>query len=526
MATSEPFVPARILALWALDRLNQLKDPILQTAFQATDASVRKNAMLIVESSGLQLDAKEAAAGIGDKDARVRLATLRALGASTMSQEVSSVLLASGAKLDDDWSKAAAAAAGARNPSSQLEQILAEAAGSAQSEESVRSLAASLATGGNQAQLLGVLQASATSPNPNLVTAVLNELGKSAPAAPRNVAAALAALRPVLSSTNPALASAALPLAVAWDKSGVLSKEITKVAGELLNVARDPKQPEALRAEAIRTLLPARAANKFILPNVISLMSKPQPDALARELITDLAITGEADAGRALIESYPTLPPSQQEMAYTALVSRPVWAKLLLDAAEANKIAAASLAPGQISRLTSHPDADTAKRAATLFGGSAGGKDQVIAKLLPQIDKPGNIPNGKVMFTAVCATCHQLEGAGNLFGPALEGIGSHPVLELLTHIVNPSLVVDDEHRTWNITMKDGTQYSALIASENETRVQIRQPGGITTDLKAADIATRNKGDNSLMPEGLEAVGPDNLRDIIGYIRSCAPKPAN
>ncbi len=525
MATSESFVPARILALWALDRLNQLKDQTLQAAFQAPDAGVRKNAMLIVESSGLPLDAKEAAAGIGDKDARVRLATLRALGASSMSPEVSSVLLASGSKLNDEWSKAAADAAGARNPSSQLETILAES-GSTQSEESARSLAASLASGGNQAQLLGVLQASATSPNPKLVAAVLNEIGKAAPAAPRSVGAALAALRPILSSSNPALSSAALPLAVAWDKGGVLNKEITKVAGELLNVARDPKQPEGLRTAAIRTLLPARAANKFILPNVIALLTKPQPDGLAKGLINDLAATGEADAGRALIDTYPTLPPSQQEVAFGAIVSRPAWAKLLLDAVDGKKIAAASLAPGQISRLTSHPDAETAKRATAIFGGTSGGKDQLIAKLLPQVDKPGNVANGKVIFTAMCATCHQLEGAGHRFGPPLDGIGSHPVLEMLTHIVNPNLVVDDEHRTWNITMKDGTLHSALIASENETRVQIRQPSGITLDLKTSDIATRTKGDNSLMPEGLEAVGADNLRDIIAYIRSCAPKPTN
>ncbi len=524
MATSEPFAPARILALWALERMDQLKDETLQTAFQATDASVRKNAMLIVESGGRPLNAKQAAAGIGDKDARVRLATLRALAASTMSAEVSTELLASGAKLSDEWSKAAADAAGARNPSSQLAQILAGAEGAAQSEESVRSLAASLATGGNQAQLLGVLQASATSPHPRLVAAVLNEIGKAPPAAPRNVEAALTALRPLLAATDPALSAAALPLAVAWDKAGALTNEITKVAREMLTTARDPKQPDALRAAAVRTLLPARAANPFILPNVIALLAKPQPDALAKELITALTATGEANAGRALIDAYPTLPLSQQETAYTALVSRPPWATLLLDAVEFKKIAAANLAPGQISRLTSHPDAGIAKRATAVFGGSAGGKDALIAKLLPQIDQPANVSNGKVMFAAVCATCHQLEGAGNLFGPALEGIGSHPVLELLTSIVNPNLVVDDEHRTWNLTLKDGTQYSALIASENETRVQIRQPGGITTDLKTANIATRNKGDNSLMPEGLEAIGPDNLRDIIGYIRSRAPKP--
>ena len=119
--------------------------------------------------------------------------------------------------------------------------------------------------------------------------------------------------------------------------------------------------------------------------------------------------------------------------------------------------------------------------------------------------------------------CHQLEGAGNRFGPDLTGIGAHPAMVLLTHIVNPGLVVDDELRTWNITMKDGTQYSALISSENETRVQLRQPGGNTIDLKTADIAARKKGDNSLMPEGLEALGADNLRDIIAYIRSCAPQ---
>ncbi|MEO5914282.1 MAG: PVC-type heme-binding CxxCH protein [Luteolibacter sp.] len=527
MATGESFAPARILALWALQRLGELKPATLDTAFSASEATVRKNAMLIAESGGIPLAAKEASAGIADKDARVRLATLRALGASPMSPEVTSLLLASGGKFPDDWSKAAADAASARNPSSQLETILTEAGNAGQSEESVRSLASSLASGGNQGQLLGVLQASSSSPNPKLVAVVLTDLGKSPPAAPRNLSAALEALRPILASSDRALAAAALPLAVAWDKSGFLNKEITKAAGELIAVARDPKQPDLVRADAIRTLLPARSANKFILPNILALLTKPQPDSLGIPLVTSLATTGEPEAGSALTDAYPTLPPGQQEADFTALVGRPTWTKLLLDAIESKKIPASSFGPAQISRLTSHPDAETAKRASALFGGPGSGaepgKDQIITQLLPQIEKPANIANGKQMFTAVCSMCHQLEGAGNVFGPDLSGIGSHPYLELLTHIVNPSLVVDDEHRTWNIVMKDGTLYSALIASENDARVQIRQPGGVTIDLKPGDIASRKKGENSLMPEGLEAMGADNLRDIIGYIRSCAPK---
>jgi putative membrane-bound dehydrogenase-like protein len=522
MAISEPFTAARIQALWALHRLGVLAPTTLEAAFTAEDSKVRKNAMLIAEAGGIPLSAQQAAAGIADKDARVRLAALRALGASPMSPEVSSVLLASTSNLTDDWSKAAAAAASGRNPSSKLESILTDAANANQSEESARSLAASLASGKNPRQLIAVLQACATSPNPKLAIAVLNEFGKTPPAAPRNLYGTFTALRLVLASPDRELATAALPLAVAWDKNGVLTEEITRAAGELINIARDPKQPEAQRIEAIRVLLAARSANKFILPNIIALLGKSETAGLVNQLIPALAATGEAEAGLAIADAYPSLPPDHRETAFTALVSRTDFATLLLDAVEAQKIDPTTLAPGQISRLTSHPDAAIARRSTTLFGGTSS-KDEIISKLLPEVEKPGDIANGKVMFSAACATCHQLDGVGYLFGPTLDGIGSHPTLELLTSIVNPSLVVDDEHRTWNITMKDGSQYSALIVTENAARVQIRQPGGITLDLKPGDIASRAKGYNSLMPEGLEAIGVENLRDIITYIRSCAPK---
>jgi len=526
MASGESFVPARIQALWALQRMNLLKPAVLQSAMQAPDAAVRKNAMLVAEASGIPLDGRQAAAGLADKDDRVQLATLRALGASAMTAEASAALLSAGGKLSNPWAQAASTAASSRAPTSQLETIL-TGGGTGQTEESVRALASSLAGSGDNRQLLGVIQALPKSKDAKLVGAVLKELGKTPPAAPGNVSGALEALRPILGSQNKDLARAALPLAVAWDKAGLLNKEITKVAGELITIARDPAQPELARGEAIRTLLPARAANKFILPNIIALLDKPQPEALADTLITSLAATGEPEVGQALVKAYPALPAGQQDAAFSGIVSRAEWTKLFLTDVEAKKIDASKLPPAKASRLTSHPDAETAKRATALFGGgTGGGKDQVVAKLLPEVDKPGgDIAKGKALFTGLCSMCHKLEGAGQVFGPDLGGIGSHPVPELLTHIVNPNLVVDDEHRTWNITMKDGTQYSALIATENEARVQIRMPGGITLDLKAADIASRKKADNSLMPEGFESLGAEGLRDLIAYIRSCAPKKA-
>ncbi|WP_193214330.1 PVC-type heme-binding CxxCH protein [Luteolibacter marinus] len=523
MAKGEAFIPARIQALWALQRLGALDDATLAAAFSAPDSKVRKNAMLIAEAGGLPLDGKQVTAGIDDPDARVRLATLRALGASAMSQEASAALLAASSKLRDPWSKAAAAAAGSRNPSSQLESILAAEGDTGQSGDTVRSLAAALAESGDAKQLLGVIRAAGTSPHADLAVIALDEIGKRPLKRPGNAKAMLDALRPLLVSKNQQLAAAALPLAVRWDRRRYLHNDAFNVVQILFQWLRDPQRSDADRAHAARKLIAARAFDPKILGNVIGALDGEISYAFASELIAALSASGEPAVGSALVARYPALPALQKELAFGALVSRPEWTKLLLDAVEAKTIAADTLQPAQVSRLTSHPDADTAKRATALFGGAGMSKDKIIADLLPEVSKPGDIANGKTMFAAVCSSCHRLEGAGHKFGPDLDGIGSHPVLELLTHIVNPNLVVDDEHRTWNITMKDGRQFSALIASENEARVQIRQPGGVTTDLKAADIASRAKGDNSLMPEGLDAMGAATLRDIIGYMRSVAPQ---
>src|SRR5690606_30838105 len=177
------------------------------------------------------------------------------------------------------------------------------------------------------------------------------------------------------------------------------------------------------------------------------------------------------------------------------------------------------------SRFTNHPDATVASRAKTVFvrldGGGNPAKSELVARLLPEAVKEGDAAKGKEIFAAACALCHQMDGMGQRFGPNLDGIGSHPVADLLTHIVDPTLVVDDEHRTWNFSMKNGTQFAGIIASENEARVQLRQPGGAVVDLAAADIAERRKADISLMPEGFESLGAEGLRNLITYIRQAA-----
>lgn len=527
MATTEKFVPARILALWALQRLGKMTPAVLTAALTAADTGVRKNALLIVESGRTALPPKEMIAAINDSDARVRLTALRALGAVAISPEVALALSNLQPTLDDPWSKSAAIAATLANPLAQIERLLVDPKVATGKEDLARSLVGSLVASNDPAAILRVLEVAEKSASLSLAGLVVGELAQRPLPKPSDQTVAQRVLKSLLGSPNRSLAAAVLPIVVQWDTTATFKAEIAKEVAELFTLVKDPSLPLPERQFAIRSLLAARAGDPAILLGVIALLTQAQPDPLRRELIVALAKTNEESAGRALAKAFPGLPVMIHDAAFDALVGRPAWTGFLLDTLEAKEMSPTILGPAKISRLTAHPNGGTSKRAKELFaqigGGTNPAKDEIISKLLLVVDKPGDPVKGKTLFTASCATCHRLGGEGNQFGPDLDGIGSHPVAELLMHIVDPSRMVDDEHRTWNITMKDGTIYSALIASENTAIVTLRQPGGVSIPVKVTEISSRVKAANSLMPEGLEALGAETLRDIIAYIQSVAPK---
>ena len=245
-------------------------------------------------------------------------------------------------------------------------------------------------------------------------------------------------------------------------------------------------------------------------------------------LFRSLAVTGDPAAGPMLYAAFPKSAGAFRSTLFSALVGRAEWAGLVLDALESKSLSAMQLGPMQMSQLSRHPDAGVAKRAAAVFAkldaGSSPAKEELVARLRPEVEKPGDVAKGKELFVSVCQTCHKIGNVGNDFGPNLQGIGSHPAAELLVHIVDPNRMVDDEHRTWNFKMKDGTQYSALIGSENASFVKLKLPGGLGAELKVGEIVSRERSPNSLMPEGFESLGAEGLRNVIAYLRSVAISP--
>ncbi len=514
---------ARILALWALQRLGKLTSEQLAVAATSADAAVRKNAFLVSEAGKIALPTAAYRAAFDDADARVRLASLRSLGTAAMTAEVGALLVASQGKFTDEWTKAASSAATSANPGTFLESQMSSDA--AVDLGFVRSLANSLAASGDGAARLRVVQAAASARNVAVARAALQVFAARNAGAPADQAATVAALKKAIAHADPELSLAAVTLGAAWVKGNELQSEFAAAAQKLLPVVADEAAAPEARAAAARTLVALRRVDAAIAPAVAAILKKGTPDVTALAAVEAFAAAGDAASGKALLGAFLKADVVVRKVAYAALISRAEWAGLVLDALEAKTLSPMQLGPLQSAQLTRHPDDAVSKRAAAVFAklnaGSNSTKDEIIAKLRPEVEKPGDAAKGKELFVGVCQTCHMIGKVGNDFGPNLQGIGSHPAAELLVHIVDPNRMVDDEHRTWNIKLKDGTQYSALIGSENAVTLKLKQPGGITVEVKVADVASRTRVETSLMPEGFEALGAEGLRNVIAYLRSTA-----
>ena len=523
MAEGEPFAPARILALWALERLGKLTPQTLLGALQSENAGVRKSALLVVEALG-EKNTVDVAPLLNDGDARVRLLALRAMASSPLTTDSATALLAVLPKLGDDWSRSAAAAAASSNAGPVLVAALAS---QDTPSNALLDLAASLSRalkekqdGATLAKVV-IAAAKAAPTEAPLARTILEAAGSRIPAAPENAAGLSEALQTLLASSNQMLSASALPFVVAWDDASK-SRVATRIDA-LLTLAADPAQPDDTRASAVRGLINARHTDVRIVNSVVDLLKTKLSDGLLGDVIAALATTGDPALGKPLVAVLPNLSPIGQTALFDALTTRTKWANAVLDALEAKDLKPALLGPARLSKLRLHPDPAVSKRAIAVINeigaGTNAAKDEIIAKLLPIIDsKEGDVARGKIAFTTTCSICHKLNGEGKEVGPVLDGIGVHGTNELLIHIIDPSRVVDNEHRTWSIALKDGTFALGIIARENDSSLTLHLPGGISQDIKIADIKSRQDTGLSLMPEGLEALGPDTLRDIIAYLR--------
>lgn len=418
-------------------------------------------------------------------------------------------LLKDYAAAQDNWTRSALIAAA----SGQAPEVIA-AALSLESFESLPSLVSALlpaALPANAEKLITAC-ANADAKADAIKAAILRGIAANVNDAPAMSPALTEALKKLLA--QPALAAATLPLVTKWDKGGALAAEVKAQLDKLKATLVNPTARLEARIEAAKGLV--SVGGVFGMPVV---GQADAPEALQSAVIQAV---DEKGASELLVSHLYKLNANLRTQAFEAIIKRPEATTMLLDAVKADTLKRELFAPGDVARLRSHPNKQIAKRANDLFKVNNAAKDAIIAKLTPEVEKPGNAANGKMLFTAACAVCHKLGDIGVAVGPPLDGMGAHGPAELLVHIVDPNREVDPSFWAFNISTKKGETLVGVVTSENNATVTLATQAGVREVLKS-DIDKRENTRRSLMPEGLDALGPDALRDILAYICGDAMK---
>lgn len=131
----------------------------------------------------------------------------------------------------------------------------------------------------------------------------------------------------------------------------------------------------------------------------------------------------------------------------------------------------------------------------------------------------GDPRNGRKVYDRSCQICHQVNGEGINFGPALTEIGSKlPKEGLYEAIINPNAGINFGYEGYILTMQDGSQTAGIIQSETGSELTLLMTGGITQTIKKSEITSREEMGQSLMPENLHAqMSLQELVDLVEYL---------
>ncbi len=287
---------------------------------------------------------------------------------------------------------------------------------------------------------------------------------------------------------------------------------------EVKRIALDDSAELAAREAALRTLMDARPSDlRAVCERLLDVRS------LNMTAVRGLALFDDPGIGVQLARNYRRFYPQERSAVIETLVSRPAFAKALLDEVAAGRIPREDIAAFHARQIRSHNDPALSRLLAEVWGEmreTDADKRQLIAKLkaelTPEVLAGANLGRGRVLYQT-CAACHVLYGEGGKVGPDLTGSGRASLDYLLENIVDPSGVVSADYRMSTIDLKDGRVLTGIIIAQGGQTITLRTQ---TEDLVIlrSDIEAQQVSTLSMMPEGLlQPLSPEQIRDLVAYL---------
>jgi len=306
-----------------------------------------------------------------------------------------------------------------------------------------------------------------------------------------------------------------------------LTRQLSLVFGSASALAEMRKQmldvqaPVARRLAALEALVAAKDAG--LAETLRRLLKEPPMRGAA---LRGLAAYDDPQTPPVILELLPLLSSAEKRDALGTLAARLSFARPLVAALVAGRLAAKDLPADLVRQLRNYQQADLNASLDKHWGAARESTADKRAemeryrKLLAAASAPKpDLAKGRAVFAKTCGQCHQLYGVGGKVGPDITGSNRADLDYLLHNILDPNAEIPNDYRTWNLDTKDERSVSGVLARQDATAVTIVTPTETLT-VARSDIATLRQSELSMMPEGLlQALPEDEVRNLIAYLRA-------
>ena len=362
----------------------------------------------------------------------------------------------------------------------------------------------------------------------SLAVEVISGLAANWPdnAAPKLSDAEVTELHEIMQSLPSAAKARLLALAARWGRHDLFPEQseavVNTLRADVVNTALDGLK----RGEAARRLVAALDAPPTVelLLKQISPRTPPDVQLGVLEALSDSRLS---EVGTSLVGQWGQLTPTAQKAALNMMLRKSAWTGALLNGIQSGKVNAKDLLPQQWQVLTSNPDDKLAGRARKLQKSTGGAPSSdraaIVKKFIHLADEPGDAIKGKPIFEKNCMVCHTLDGKGGKVGPELTGVGVRPRSDILLQILDPNRSVEGTYRQWIVKTKDDV-ISGRIFAESRTNVEIMDATGQLHHILRDDIVVLKPTEKGIMPEGLEALPEQDIKNLLEFLSQSKVKP--
>jgi putative membrane-bound dehydrogenase-like protein len=301
-----------------------------------------------------------------------------------------------------------------------------------------------------------------------------------------------------------------------------LEREVLRVGPGILGSSERPTWLRLLALEALDRV----ASGAWDPRSRVALLEPGVEMALQMAAARSLVSGERSDGFDEVLDRWEALPIGVRQAVLAEMARTTERARLLLDAVEAERISPREIDRTLAENLRALKAEDLGPRIDTLPAARpVEARADVLAAFDGAATREGDGRRGAALFTRHCRTCHARDGDGAKVGPDLIGVVGRPARDLLVSILDPNRDVPPDGIGFVVATRSGEVHSGLLVEEAADRFVLRQAGGVDQSIPRSEVEALRSTGRSLMPEGFEqTLSEEDLADVIAFLRR-PPEPS-